>query len=77
MSAESSFTNPRRPEDVDPVTSDQQVDIDDALIDESARVDPDKELKELSRPDEGAPQKGVWRERDADRRSHGGDDLKA
>jgi len=49
MPAKAPLTNPQRPEDVDPVTTDQQVDIDDALIDETARVDPDEDLKERAK----------------------------
>lgn len=77
MSAKAPLTHPQRPEDVDPATTDQPIEIDEALIDETARVDPDENLRELSNPDEVAPKKGVWRERDANRRSHGADDLKA
>jgi hypothetical protein len=46
-----------------PAGSPQPMDIDDAATDEAARIPP-------------APKQG-WRERDANRRGHGADDLKA
>jgi hypothetical protein len=64
--------------------SHQDIDIDDAAIDETASVNPDENLVELSNPDDAAGRKdesdrpkGAWRGRDADRRANGADDLKA
>ena len=62
-------------------SNDQLIDIDDAAIDESAVVDPDEDLGELANPSDDADRdsrrEGDWRERDANRRTHGEDDLKA
>jgi hypothetical protein len=77
-------SNRKDPDTVDR-RSEQPIDIDDATIDETATVDPDKDLVELANPDEDstgtdedpAPAKGEWRGRDANRRAHGSDDLKA
>jgi hypothetical protein len=77
-------SNRKSTQAADPRTK-QPIDIDDATIDETATVDPDEELVELANPDddgtktdeEPAREKGTWRERDANRRSHGSDDLKA
>jgi hypothetical protein len=67
-----------------PPRSHQPIDIDDAAIDETAAVEPDEGLVELANPDdehanadEPARPKGAWRKRDANRRAHGPDDLKA
>jgi hypothetical protein len=61
----------------------EEIDIDDAAIDESAAVGVDEDLVELANPDDeksdegqSRPQ-GEWRERDANRRAHGPDDLKS
>lgn len=76
-------SNPRSPEKAEPIPE-RSIDIDDAAIDESAVVYPDEELDELSNPDDdsspndpASPREGAWRERDANRRAHGEDDLKA
>jgi hypothetical protein len=82
-------SNPRTPEKAEPIPE-RSIDIDDAAIDESAVVYPDEELDELANPDDGgspnddgspndpaSPRKSAWRERDANRRAHGEDDLKA
>ena len=60
-----------------PAGTPQPIDIDDASIDETARVNPDEELKDLANPEEKPAPKMGWRERDANRRGHGADDLKA
>jgi hypothetical protein len=64
--------------------SEQPIDIDDASIDETASVETDEDLVELSNPDADADEadgperpKGAWRNRDANRRAHGADDLRA
>jgi hypothetical protein len=78
-------SHPKSPETADPRTK-QPIDIDDATIDETATVEPDEDLVELSNPGddttnadekEPSPPKGAWRGRDANRRAHGSDDLKA
>ncbi len=76
-------SNPRTPEKAEPIPE-RSIDIDDAAIDESAVVNPDEALDELSNPDDdsspndpASPRKRAWRERDANRRAHGEDDLKA
>jgi hypothetical protein len=68
----------------EPPRSKPDVDIDDASLDETASVEADEDLVELSNPDDDQPQddesspaKGAWRDRDANRRAHGSDDLKA
>ena len=61
----------------------QLIDIDDASIDETASVESGEDLVELSNPNDDADEpeaerpKGAWRDRDANRRAHGPDDLKA
>ncbi|MEZ5285173.1 MAG: hypothetical protein R2712_10265 [Vicinamibacterales bacterium] len=57
--------------------TDKPIDIDDAAIDESASVDPNRSLTDNANDEPAAPEKGAWRERDANRRAHGPDDLKA
>ena len=64
--------------------SEQPIDIDDASIDETASVETDEDLAELANPDADTDEadeperpKGAWRNRDANRRAHGTDDLKA
>jgi hypothetical protein len=83
MPAKRTPSNPRTPEKAEPIPE-RSIDIDDAAIDESAVVDPDEELDELANPDDdstpddpASPRKSAWRERDANRRAHGEDDLKA
>jgi hypothetical protein len=83
MASKRTPSNRKSPDTVDP-GSEQLIDIDDATIDETATVDPDENLVELANPDDDsagadedpAPVKGEWRERDANRRAHGSDDLK-
>jgi hypothetical protein len=74
----------RSTSDKTPPPRQQPIDIDDAAIDETATVEPDEGLVELANPDddpakpgEPARPKGAWRDRDANRRAHGSDDLKA
>ena len=83
MPSKRTSSNRKSPDSADPRT-DQPIDIDDAIIDETATVVPDEDLVELANPDDGSktaedepsPPKGTWRERDANRRAHGPDDLK-
>ena len=67
----------RKTTDRAPADSPRPIDIDDAAIDETASVQPDEDLVELANPDDQPAPKSTWRERDADRRAHGDDDLKA
>jgi hypothetical protein len=83
MPAKRTPSTPRTPERAEPIPE-RSIDIDDAAIDESAVVHPDEELDELANPDDdsspnapASPRKSGWRERDANRRAHGEDDLKA
>ena len=82
MASKRTASNRKGSDAVDP-RKDQPIDIDDAAIDETARVVPDEELAELANPDvdredleNQSEPKGTWRERDANRRAHGPDDLK-
>jgi hypothetical protein len=83
MPSKRTSSNRNSPDVADP--SQQPIDIDDAAIDETATVEPDEDLVELANPDRGkaaaeerpARAPGKWRERDANRRAHGPDDLKA
>ena len=83
MPSKRSSSNPKTTEK-EPSRSKQVIDIDDAAIDETASVEVDEDLVELSNPDgeesqedEESRLKGAWRGRDANRRAHGPDDLKA
>ena len=75
-------SNPKTTDKEAPRTE-QPIDIDDASIDETASVEADEDLVELANPDADATEvdsgrpKGKWRDRDANRRAHGADDLKA
>lgn len=82
MPSKRPISNPATTE-TDTPQSQQPIDIDDAVIDETAKVELDETLVELSNPvDDGGdgkepdPPKGAWRDRDANRRAHGPDDLK-
>lgn len=83
MPSKRPISNPKTTSTEPPPPSQQPIDIDDAVIDETAVVEVDESLQELANPDDEATErgeqgrpKGAWRERDANRRAHGPDDLK-